>query len=439
MGQVESRRDDSIRAASRRKFRSRAAGYGRTVAPANPRERNCRLAPGARPPHAGWRLRDRIEPGLAATGCRPNRPRGSGRHQVLPAVVGRPECLGVPEEPRRPRCAARAGPAAPYALRGRWACSNDGRRACRHRGSGRRRVPLAGLRQARDAHLPEADLAAGGHGHRCQRPSGRLGLCTYRGPPTSFRRIPNQGRCRSSTTPTHATPARRRASCSLLPSPRTPRSGRCRRSTQTRRARSRRNLSTSARFSARKPRRWTGSTPVLDDVRVFEFTYRWLAAFFRQREPRETVCVIVGDHQPMSAVTGDSASWDAPMHTVSRDPVLIERLVALGSHPGMERPVARRECLACPDRAAAVPLCAPAAGDRRLSRCEAGEALRSLSAGHAPWRVGPSTDPSSPLATAVQPVLRLCVDAQTRTAPNGIAPLRRRDLILNPDLLGASP
>ena len=71
---------------------------------------------------------------------------------------------------------------------------------------------------------------------------------------------------------------------------------------------------------------------------MFEFTYRWLAAFFRQREPRETVCVIVGDHQPMSAVTGDSASWDAPMHTVSRDPVLIERLVALGSHPGMEPP-----------------------------------------------------------------------------------------------------
>ena len=75
-----------------------------------------------------------------------------------------------------------------------------------------------------------------------------------------------------------------------------------------------------------------------DYVRVFDYTYRWLASFFRQAEPRETVVVIVGDHQPVSTVTGDSSSWDVPVHVVSRDPALLQRFVALGFHPGMEPP-----------------------------------------------------------------------------------------------------
>jgi hypothetical protein len=75
-----------------------------------------------------------------------------------------------------------------------------------------------------------------------------------------------------------------------------------------------------------------------DYVRVFDYTYRWLAGFFGQAEPRETVYVIVGDHQPMSAITGESSSWDVPVHVVSRDPALLERFVALGFHPGLEPP-----------------------------------------------------------------------------------------------------
>lgn len=50
MGQVESRCDDSIRAASRRKYQSRAAGYDRTVGPTWPIRENAiaglRLEPG---------------------------------------------------------------------------------------------------------------------------------------------------------------------------------------------------------------------------------------------------------------------------------------------------------------------------------------------------------------------------------------------------------
>ena len=75
-----------------------------------------------------------------------------------------------------------------------------------------------------------------------------------------------------------------------------------------------------------------------DYVRVFDYTYRWLASYFKQAEPRETVYVIVGDHQPVSSVTGESSSWDVPVHVVSRDPALLQRFVALGFHPGLEPP-----------------------------------------------------------------------------------------------------
>lgn len=75
-----------------------------------------------------------------------------------------------------------------------------------------------------------------------------------------------------------------------------------------------------------------------DYVRMFDYTYRWLASFFMQAESRETVYVIVGDHQPVSSVTGESGSWDVPVHVVSRDPALLQRFVALGFHPGLQPP-----------------------------------------------------------------------------------------------------
>lgn len=133
--------------------------------------------------------------------------------------------------------------------------------------------------------------------------------------------------------PRPRTQLRRAAALRVLcnPSPRTRRSGRCRRSRQTRRACSSRSLSTKARFSARKPRRWTGSTPFLTTCGCSTApTVGWPLSSPSPSRARRSAS--------SSAVTGDSASWDVPMHTVSRDPVLIERLVALGFHPGLQPP-----------------------------------------------------------------------------------------------------
>jgi hypothetical protein len=76
-------------------------------------------------------------------------------------------------------------------------------------------------------------------------------------------------------------------------------------------------------------------------VGMFDYTYRWIGGYLRRPETRESVMVLIGDHQPASSVSGEGASWDVPVHVVTRDPQLLARFVALGFRPGLEpqRPI----------------------------------------------------------------------------------------------------
>ncbi len=71
-------------------------------------------------------------------------------------------------------------------------------------------------------------------------------------------------------------------------------------------------------------------------IGMFDYTYRWLGGYLQQPEARESVMLWVGDHQPASSVTGEGASWDVPVHVITRDPQLLQRFVALGFRPGLE-------------------------------------------------------------------------------------------------------
>lgn len=71
-------------------------------------------------------------------------------------------------------------------------------------------------------------------------------------------------------------------------------------------------------------------------VRMFDYTYRWLGGWLQRPEPRESVILLVGDHQPAATVSGEGASWEVPVHIVTRDPELLARFVALGFTPGLE-------------------------------------------------------------------------------------------------------
>jgi hypothetical protein len=76
-------------------------------------------------------------------------------------------------------------------------------------------------------------------------------------------------------------------------------------------------------------------------VGMFAYTYRWLGGYLQRPEPRESVTLWIGDHQPASSVSGEGTSWDVPVHVVTRDRELLARFVALGFRPGLEpqRPI----------------------------------------------------------------------------------------------------
>jgi hypothetical protein len=81
---------------------------------------------------------------------------------------------------------------------------------------------------------------------------------------------------------------------------------------------------------------WLNMFP--DFLRMVAYTYQWLGAYLRQPEPRETIYLLIGDHQPAANITGEDASWDVPVHIVARDGELLARFVAQGFHPGLAPP-----------------------------------------------------------------------------------------------------
>ncbi len=76
-------------------------------------------------------------------------------------------------------------------------------------------------------------------------------------------------------------------------------------------------------------------TPYLDSLR---YQYAWMADHLRHRSARPLVMVIVGDHQPPALVSGPGASWDVPVHVVSEDRALLQRLLGSGFVPGLTPP-----------------------------------------------------------------------------------------------------
>jgi hypothetical protein len=78
---------------------------------------------------------------------------------------------------------------------------------------------------------------------------------------------------------------------------------------------------------------WNDMLPHYIDI--FDYTYRWLGGHLRESEARESVMLWVGDHQPAASVSGKDASWDVPVHIVTRDRALLERFIAQGFVPGL--------------------------------------------------------------------------------------------------------
>lgn len=85
--------------------------------------------------------------------------------------------------------------------------------------------------------------------------------------------------------------------------------------------------------SQNEPVRWDNMKP--DYLRTINYTHTWLAGYFSQPEPRETVFVLLGDHQPTGSVSREATPWDVPVFVISRDDRLLDKFRALGFSDGL--------------------------------------------------------------------------------------------------------
>jgi hypothetical protein len=65
------------------------------------------------------------------------------------------------------------------------------------------------------------------------------------------------------------------------------------------------------------------------------YMYKSLTGYLRLRADRDAVFVILGDHQPAAAVSGEGASWDVPVHVIASRQAVLDQFVAHGFHPGL--------------------------------------------------------------------------------------------------------
>jgi hypothetical protein len=84
---------------------------------------------------------------------------------------------------------------------------------------------------------------------------------------------------------------------------------------------------------------WTDLGPGY--VKAMQYVYTTLSGYLRLRPDRDLVMIIVGDHQPPAAVSGEGATWNVPIHVVTGRGAVLDRLVDQGFREGLvpQRPV----------------------------------------------------------------------------------------------------
>jgi hypothetical protein len=87
---------------------------------------------------------------------------------------------------------------------------------------------------------------------------------------------------------------------------------------------------------------WTNFGPGY--VEAIGYDLATIAGYLRKRADRDVVMILIGDHQPPAAVSGEGAPWDVPVHVIASRPQLLDGLVAHGFRKGLtpSRPVLSR-------------------------------------------------------------------------------------------------
>jgi phosphoglycerol transferase MdoB-like AlkP superfamily enzyme len=89
------------------------------------------------------------------------------------------------------------------------------------------------------------------------------------------------------------------------------------------------------RAYAREPD-WTSFGPGYVDA--VTYTYATLGGYLASNANRDRVLILLGDHQPAAAVSGERAPWDVPVHVIAPTATrarVLDRLRARGFRPGL--------------------------------------------------------------------------------------------------------
>jgi hypothetical protein len=78
---------------------------------------------------------------------------------------------------------------------------------------------------------------------------------------------------------------------------------------------------------------WTDFGPGYVEAMTYDFDV--LAGYLRTHADRDLVMIVLGDHQPPAAVSGEHASWDVPVHVIASRAEVLDRLRAGGFSPGL--------------------------------------------------------------------------------------------------------
>lgn len=78
---------------------------------------------------------------------------------------------------------------------------------------------------------------------------------------------------------------------------------------------------------------WTNLGPSY--VNAMSYAYASLGGYLRARADRDFVMILIGDHQPPAAVSGEGAPWEVPVHIITSRGDVLERLSARGFRHGL--------------------------------------------------------------------------------------------------------
>ena len=70
-------------------------------------------------------------------------------------------------------------------------------------------------------------------------------------------------------------------------------------------------------------------------VQAIAYDYATLAGYLRRRADRDMVMILLGDHEPAAAVSGEGASWDVPVHVIASRPEILDALRTRGFRSGL--------------------------------------------------------------------------------------------------------